>query len=120
LVEEITEEFKELFSSAAIATEIKMNDKLVVPLDFSLIRQALINLIVNAYQAMPEGGRITINSSICDKCVKLTVKDTGQGIDEEIIERIFDPFFSTKDRGTGLGLSITNSIISAHGWKKLK
>lgn len=115
LVEEITEEFKELFSSAAIATEIKMNNKLVLPLDFSLIRQALINLIVNAYQAMPEGGRITINSSICDKCVKLTVKDTGQGIDEEIIERIFDPFFSTKDRGTGLGLSITNSIISAHG-----
>ncbi|HOA83049.1 MAG TPA: ATP-binding protein [Thermodesulfovibrio thiophilus] len=115
LVEEITEEFKELFSSAAIATEIKMNDKLVVPLDFSLIRQALINLIVNAYQAMPEGGRITINSSICDNCVKLTIKDTGHGIDEEIIERIFDPFFSTKDRGTGLGLSITNSIISAHG-----
>jgi len=115
LIEEIIKEFQELFSRVGIEVCNKIKDRFVIYIDSSLIRQALINLIVNAYQAMPDGGTITIDAYKDGDFVKLIIKDTGQGIDSEIVEKIFDPFFSTKDRGTGLGLSITNSIISAHG-----
>ena len=115
LIEEIINEFQELFSRVGIETHNKIKERFNIYLDHSLIRQALINLIVNAYQAMPDGGSITIDACKDGEFIKLIIKDTGQGIDSEIVEKIFDPFFSTKDRGTGLGLSITNSIISAHG-----
>lgn len=115
LIDEIIKEFQELLTRVGIKVEMKIKDKFVINCDSSLIRQALINLIVNAYQAMPDGGRIIIEIQRDGDFIKITIGDTGQGIDSEIIDKIFDPFFSTKDRGTGLGLSITNSIISAHG-----
>lgn len=115
LVEEILNEFQELFIRVGIKTEVKTKEKFFLSVDSSLLRLALINLIVNAYQAMPDGGSLTVELSKADNFIKISLIDTGQGINSEIIERIFDPFFSTKDRGTGLGLSITHSIVSAHG-----
>jgi len=115
LIEEIIGEFQELFSRVGIEIDSRIRERLVIKLDASLMRQALINLIVNAYQAMPDGGKITIDAFSSGDFIELTIKDTGHGIDSEILDKIFDPFFSTKDRGTGLGLSITGSIVSAHG-----
>ena len=115
LINEVYTEFKELCERVGIRFNIQIKDRIILLIDPSLLRQALVNLIVNAYQAMPEGGEINIKADVSDKYCKLTIKDTGQGIDSESIERIFEPFFSTKDRGTGLGLSITHSIINAHG-----
>lgn len=117
LVYDVCQDFKELCQRVGIKFNIQIKEKIFYSLDPSLFRQALINLIVNAYQAMPEGGKITISSFALDNYLRINVKDTGQGIDKESIERIFEPFFSTKDRGTGLGLSITHSIIKAHGGK---
>ncbi len=114
LIDEIIKEFQELFSRVGIEIENRIKERIFLHLDHALIRQALINLIVNAYQAMPEGGRITIDACNDGDFIRLSIKDTGHGIDIKIIDKIFDPFFSTKDRGTGLGLSITGSIISAH------
>lgn len=117
LIEKIIKEFEELFQKVGIKIEFKSDSEYCIPIDSSLIRQAIINLIVNAYQAMPDGGLLSIRSSKQKKFLKLSIKDTGHGISKEVIDRIFEPFFSTKDKGSGLGLSITHSIITAHGGK---
>lgn len=80
------------------------------------IEQVLVNLITNAIQAMPNGGKIRINLSRGEGVIALAVQDTGIGIPPENINRIFDPFFTTKpeEQGTGLGLSVSYGIISNH------
>lgn len=83
--------------------------------DMDLLMQALLNIVINAIQAMPDGGDIYIKVYEEDGFINLSVKDTGKGIDPDIIDRIFDPFFTTKENGTGLGLAITAKIIQAHG-----
>jgi signal transduction histidine kinase len=72
--------------------------------DRTLVSRALTNVIENAVQAMPEGGRITIGATRDDARVKLTVTDTGVGMDAESVRRAFEPYFSTKTAGSGLGL----------------
>jgi len=81
------------------------------------LRQVLVNLTVNALQAMPDGGRLLIATSRTATGVTLTVSDTGCGITPEILPRIFDPFFTTKEPGksTGLGLPVVHGIVTEHG-----
>jgi signal transduction histidine kinase len=83
--------------------------------DESQLRQALLNLLRNAREAMPTGGEIDIEVATSGLAAVVTVADRGPGIPEEVRSRIFDPFFSTKGEGTGLGLAITKQIIDAHG-----
>ena len=87
--------------------------------DPSQLRQVLVNLVVNAYQAMPNGGILTIKTLSEIDNVILVVLDTGVGMDKETLDQIFIPFFTTKDvdKGTGLGLSVAHGIITAHGGK---
>jgi two-component system NtrC family sensor kinase len=98
--------------------------------DFGQLQQVFLNIMVNAVQAMPEGGRLDIRSysknvtefgkrktdifKLGDKVVVIEFEDTGVGISEERLEKVFDPFFSTKEKGMGLGLSICHGIIEAH------
>lgn len=72
------------------------------------------NIIKNAFDAMPEGGTLTVNGSIEDGMLNIRVTDTGSGITRENKEKIFDSLFSTKSKGTGLGLSFCKSIVTAH------
>ena len=82
------------------------------------IRQVISNLLVNAMEATHEGGQINVTTSTRDNLALLTIKDNGPGIRKEHLERIFEPFFSTKQgTGTGLGLWITESIIEKHEGK---
>jgi signal transduction histidine kinase len=83
-------------------------------LDPKQLRQALLNIIKNSMEAMPEGGKLTISTAQKDGKAEITVGDTGKGILEENLELVFTPFFSTKHGGTGLGLSITSHIIKEH------
>ena len=80
------------------------------------IHQVLVNLSVNAMQAMPQGGLITITTRTLKNKVEIKIADTGIGMDNDILQKIFMPFFTTKDidQGTGLGLSVVHGIISAH------
>ena len=85
--------------------------------DQAQLNQVLINLVVNAIHAMPEGGTLTIKTTVKQDSVVMLVKDTGKGISEDIKDKIFLPFFTTKevDKGTGLGLSVVYGIIKEHG-----
>ncbi|MHC4661220.1 MAG: sensor histidine kinase [Planctomycetota bacterium] len=85
--------------------------------DPAQITQVIVNIVVNAIQAMPDGGKLVVTTSLNDDEVLLVVEDTGIGIDEDILEQIFLPFFTTKepDKGTGLGLSVVHGIVEAHG-----
>lgn len=79
------------------------------------IRQVILNLVVNAMDAMRDGGTLTIQTADARNELTLTVHDTGTGIPPEQISQIFDPFFTTKSSGTGLGLSVSYGIIQGHG-----
>lgn len=79
------------------------------------INQVIINLCVNSFQAMPNGGELVIQTFSANENIYLVIQDTGIGISEQVVKRIFDPFFSTKEVGTGLGLTIVNSIVSSYG-----
>lgn len=84
----------------------------------SEIREALINLIFNAVDALVKGGKIIITTKMDKDVIKLSVKDNGIGIDKETLEHCFEPFFTTKgEKGTGLGLSIVYGIMNRHGGK---
>jgi two-component system sensor histidine kinase HydH len=87
--------------------------------DPSSMEQAFLNIILNAYKAMPQGGTLTIATELLngDKTerVQVVFEDTGVGIPEQNLSRIFNPFFSTRPDGTGLGLAITKNIIEQHG-----
>ncbi|MDD2365252.1 MAG: cache domain-containing protein [Desulfuromonadaceae bacterium] len=86
-----------------------------VELDGDQMRQVAINLILNAGGSMPEGGSLTVTTEAVDSAnVKIIFSDSGSGIPSESIEKIFEPFYTTKARGTGLGLAITKQIIEQH------
>jgi signal transduction histidine kinase len=87
--------------------------------DPSQLHQVLVNLVVNAVQAMPEGGKLTIETRAAADWVSLSVQDTGIGMSEEVQKNIFTPFFTTKDvgQGTGLGLAVVQGIVASHGGK---
>ena len=104
--------------------QIKYSKSINTPLrpvwiDKSRLQQALLNLLINAIQAMPDGGNLSVNIGAGENPdeIRIDVSDTGQGIPQEQIDSIFDPFFTTKKEGegTGLGLSVTYSIIKKHG-----
>ncbi len=88
-----------------------------MPLDVDpeLLHRALSNLVLNAMDAMPDGGRVTISARRDGNAIEFTVGDTGQGLTPEECERLFTPYYTTKQHGTGLGLAIVPSIVADHG-----
>ncbi len=82
--------------------------------DAGMLKQAFLNLILNAIQAMPDGGVLSVESSLQDSRIVVKISDTGAGIPEENRKKLFSPFFTTKKNGTGLGLAITYRIIENH------
>lgn len=79
------------------------------------LRQVLLNLVSNAYDAMPEGGLLVIEADQDGDAVRFTVSDTGGGIPDDALPHLFEPFFTTKAKGIGLGLSVAHRIVEAHG-----
>jgi signal transduction histidine kinase len=83
--------------------------------DAEMIHQALINLLMNAIEATPHGGRVDVYTRTSGDWIEIEITDTGRGIAPEHLESVFKPFFTTRHTGTGLGLSITREIIQRHG-----
>ena len=88
-----------------------------VTADPSQVKQALLNLILNAHEAMPEGGKLTVSLKPDGEFVRVEVTDSGMGMPEEILDKVFKPFFSTKKDGTGLGLTLVKRIMEEHDGK---
>jgi signal transduction histidine kinase len=102
-----------------IPENIKLSKNVMVSLpeiqiDTDQIRQVLINMIINAVQAMPDGGKLAIAAREKDNFLEVEIADTGTGIPKEIIGKIFDPLYTTKAKGIGLGLAVCKSIIDRH------
>jgi two-component system, NtrC family, sensor histidine kinase HydH len=87
--------------------------KLVI--DCDKMKQVFVNIIINACEAMENGGNLCIKTSIEDRYVKIYFKDNGIGMDELQLKNLFNPYYTTKPKGTGLGLSISNGIVEMHG-----
>jgi len=111
-------QWKEEPTSRGIAVELRTHlaDVPAVLGDAAELREAMTNLILNALDAMPQGGTLTLSTALVDERIEVAVADTGVGMPLEVREKVFDPFFTTKGpQGTGLGLSMTYGIISRHG-----
>ena len=106
------------FKNVEIAVE-KEPDLPLVQVDRIHVQQTVVNILMNAAQAMPGGGKILIKTGRGDQYVFISIADTGVGIKEEDLERIFEPFFTTKEKeqGTGLGLSLCKRLIEANAGK---
>jgi len=89
----------------------------VTPIDATQIQQVLVNLVKNAMHAMSTGGTLSLQTGEGGDGVWVSVTDTGGGIPQELINRIFEPFYTTKKKGSGLGLMIVQRIVRAHGGK---
>lgn len=98
-----------------ITVELKCDEsEIIIPTDASVLKGAILNIVVNSIQAMPEGGTLTITLSQTPTHAKLIVADTGVGIPEENIEKIFSPFFTTRPDGNGFGLAEVYKVVQAH------
>lgn len=103
------------------ARQLKVQIRVVAPMslpplkaDREYLRQTVLNLILNSFQAMPEGGQLTLEADKSNGNILISVTDTGIGIAPGSLRRIFDPYFTTKPKGSGLGLSIARRVIEAH------
>lgn len=90
------------------------HDPFFAPIDPEKLKGALLNLIFNAFQAMPQGGKLTLSLLQRESTYQIAISDTGVGMDEELLKNLFSPFFTTKLKGTGLGLVETQKVIIAH------
>lgn len=115
-LESVLDSLKTMISSQRIEVLKRLNAKLsVINIDNEEIRRVLLNLMINAVESMHEGGKMTIVTEVDKDFFIIKIQDTGEGIPEEDIIKIFDPFFSTKTSGVGLGLSTCYGIIVSHG-----
>jgi signal transduction histidine kinase len=104
-----------LKNSSIVVEVVHTQAPLMCLLDDRLLSQGLLNVALNAQQAMPDGGRLVFETGSEDRWAFIRITDEGPGIAPATQERIFRPFFSTKAKGTGLGLSITRRIVREHG-----
>jgi len=116
IIENVLDSIKSSLSIQLVEVIKKFDAKpSIINVDREHIQRVFLNIIVNSVEAMPKGGTMTISSSIEEDFLVVKIQDTGVGILEEDIIRIFDPFFSTKPMGVGLGLSIVYGIVVSHG-----
>lgn len=115
LVEEICESLGPQLDAQGIDLDIDVPPNTLLSADREMIRRAILNLVLNAIDAMPTGGDLVVTSYESPEGFELEVGDSGEGLSEEDQTKLFDPFFSTKSTGTGLGLSVVYQIAEAHG-----
>jgi two-component system sensor histidine kinase HydH len=116
VVESVTELARRQAEQQQIDISVELAGGLpTIEADEQGLRQVLLNLFINAIQAMPEGGHVTVRADADAGRLRIAVEDEGPGLSAEAMERAFDPFYTTKQRGTGLGLSIAFQIVDQHG-----
>ncbi len=114
-VNEVCEAIQPQLDAQKIEVEVDVSVGQSVLADREMLRRAVLNLLLNAVDAMPEGGALLVTSFEGPRGIELEVADNGPGLSEEQLAHLFDPFYTTKASGTGLGLSIVHRIAEAHG-----
>ncbi len=97
-----------------LTTELRAGDTTLM-LDSKQWTRAILNVLINALEATPQGGRVRLFSRVSDQECEIEIRDDGPGLSGEIAERIFEPYYTTKSTGTGLGLAVTRGIVEEHG-----
>lgn len=116
LLKETLDLFKDAFQEQRIIVRrVKENPLPPLSFDAQQLHQVLINLFKNSLEAMPRGGELTVATRVQDGQAEISISDTGEGMTPEIRAKIFQPYFTTKEKGTGLGLAICRNIIEEHG-----
>ena len=116
LVQGVRRLFQPQFDTSAIECRVELNASgEPIAADAELLHRALSNLVLNARDAMPKGGTLTLRTWDAENRVYLEIADTGSGLTKEECERLFTPYYTSKQHGTGLGLAIVQSVISDHG-----
>jgi signal transduction histidine kinase len=115
LVDETICSLQPIFDEHHVTVKKNYNQRLKIEIDPEQVRQVLVNLMMNAVEAMPSGGSLTCSIRVAGKEAEIEIADTGKGMSEETVKHIFTPFFTTKDGGTGLGLSIVQRIVNEQG-----
>jgi PAS domain S-box-containing protein len=115
IVHDLLEFVRYELEQAQIAIVEDLDDDLpTLEIDEKYIKQALLNIVKNAISAMPDGGTLTVSSRQKGDEVVLTISDTGAGMSEEVLNKIFEPYFTTKDFGSGIGLTLVYKIVKEH------
>jgi signal transduction histidine kinase len=116
VVREVAALISESAKHAGVSIGLSLQENIpLIKLDNWQFREVLINLAQNAIRSMKDGGKLELKTALADENVVISVKDTGEGIPEANLGRIFSPFFSTREGGLGLGLSIVQRIVESHG-----
>ncbi len=115
LVEEVVDSLGPQLEAQAVDVDIDVPPNAVMTGDREMIRRAILNLVLNALDAMPDGGALVVTSYDGPTTFELEVADSGPGVAEQHRRKLFEPFYSTKDTGTGLGLAIVEHVVQAHG-----
>jgi signal transduction histidine kinase len=114
LIEDVCLSLSPQFEAQGIETIVGIAPTQLITADRNMLRRAALNLLLNAVDVMPDGGRITLSATDCAEYVELKIADTGPGLPADVERRVFEPFFTTKPGGTGLGLAIVYRIAEAH------
>lgn len=114
LIEELVESLAPQLRSQGIEVDIQVVGEETIFADLNMLRRALLNLILNAIDVMKEGGELTLRSETQGNDCLIQVLDRGTGIPQDVLDRVCDPFFTTKSEGTGLGLAIVERTATAH------
>jgi signal transduction histidine kinase len=115
LVKDVFDSLSPQLHAQAIDLTIDVPKEMVVSADRDMFRRALLNLVLNAIDAMPSGGELVVTACQGPRGVELEVADSGSGLDGDVLRRVFEPFFTTKRGGTGLGLAIVYRVAEVHG-----
>lgn len=115
LVEEVRDSMAPQLEAQSVEVELDVPPNTVLTADREMLRRAVLNLMLNALDVMPQGGELVITSYDGPSGFELEVADSGPGLTQEQKKRLFEPFYTTKERGTGLGLSVVYHVAQSHG-----
>jgi signal transduction histidine kinase len=115
IFDEVLQSLAPQLAAQSIVAEIDCPQPLVVQADGEMLRRAVLNLVLNALDALPDGGELMLTACRTGDGLEIEVADSGPGVPPALLDRLFEPFFTTKSSGTGLGLAIVERIVAAHG-----
>jgi signal transduction histidine kinase len=119
LLHDVVQSLSPQLDAQGILAQVDCDDCLTAMADADMLKRAILNLVLNALDALPAGGELVLTACHTDEGLEIEIADSGPGVPAPLLDRLFEPFFTTKGSGTGLGLAIVERIASVHGGRAL-